>query len=53
MEGKDKGIPGTEKSMCKEPVVGESLGVQALKEGWHSWSMGIGEKGKRQRSGSV
>ena len=28
MEGKDKGIPGTEKSMCKEPVVGESLGVQ-------------------------
>lgn len=38
---------------CAKSLWWESLGVQALKEGWHSWSMGIGEKGKRQKSGSV
>lgn len=28
MERKDKGMPGTLKSMCKEPVVGKSVGIQ-------------------------
>lgn len=28
MERKDKGMPGTLKSMCKEPVVGKNVGIQ-------------------------